>query len=157
MRERVEAYIQTRISSPIESVLIKESLEEFTIASINTLADPALFFVVNNLYINPTKVTNPKLLASKLNTIIGVPIKKLEAAFVIKKRRHLEILRKMNIMTRDMVKKRIDTEKTALTNMPLKGGARDIWTFENAVFPFLKIEDNLVRYYPEGEALGQIT
>ena len=63
----------------------------------------------------------------------------------------------MNIITRDIVKKRIDTEKTAISTIGNKDGAREAWTAENAIFPFLKIEDNLVRYYPEGEALGQIT
>jgi cell division protein FtsI/penicillin-binding protein 2 len=63
----------------------------------------------------------------------------------------------MNIVSRDIVKKRIDTERAALANIPTKDRGREIWTAENAVFPFLKIEDNLVRYYPEGQALGQIT
>jgi cell division protein FtsI/penicillin-binding protein 2 len=63
----------------------------------------------------------------------------------------------MNIVSRDIVKKRIDTERAALANIPTRDSGREIWTAENAVFPFLKIEDNLVRYYPEGTALGQIT
>jgi hypothetical protein len=41
--------------------------------------------------------------------------------------------------------------------MSTKDKNREIWIQENAIFPFIKIEDNLVRYYPEGEALGQIT
>ncbi len=107
----IESYIQNRISTPIDSILLKESLDENTIDSINKLNDPALFFVVNNLYVNPIKVTNPKLLANTLTTIINVPTETLESNFQIKKRRHLDILRKMNISTRDLIKKRIDTEK----------------------------------------------
>ena len=134
---------------------MKESLDESMIAQVNQLADPALFFVVNNLYVNPTKVTNPGVLASRLAPILGVTPDTLEPLFVVRKRRHLEILRKMNIVSRDIVKKRIDTEKAALANIPTRD--REGWTSENAVFPFLKIEDNLVRYYPESTALGQIT
>lgn len=156
LREMIESYIQNRISTPIESILLKEALDENTIETISKINDPALFFVVNNLYVNPTKVANSKVLAETLSSIISIPVKTLEASFVIKKRRHLEILRKMNINTRDLVKKRIDTEKSTLATIPTKDGAREIWTAENAIFPFLKIEDNLVRYYPEGEALGQI-
>ena len=107
----IESYIQTRISTPIESVLIKESLDESTIDTINGLDNPALFFVVNNLYVNPNKVTDSQALSAKLSSILGISKEILEASFTIKKRRHLEILRKMNIMTRDIVKKRIDTEK----------------------------------------------
>ena len=55
----------------------------------------------------------------------------------------------MNIITRDIVKKRIDTEKAAMSTIASKDRGREIWMAENAVFPFLKIEDNLVRYYPE--------
>ncbi len=155
LREKIESYIQTKISTPIESVLIKEALEESRIEAINRLNSDALFFVVNNLYVNPTKVGNSQLLASELSVILDMPRESLESLFVVKKRRHLEILRKMNILTRDIVKKRLDTEKSALLTIPAI--KRDAWTFENAIFPFIKIEDNLVRYYPEGEALGQIT
>ncbi len=157
VREMIESYIQTRISTPIESVLLKESLDESTIETINALDNPALFFVVNNLYVNPIKVIDSSALANKLTSILGISTEILEASFTIKKRRHLEILRKMNIMTRDIVKKRIDTEKWVLATIPVRDNSREIWIAENAIFPFIKIEDNLVRYYPEWEALGQIT
>jgi hypothetical protein len=101
----IESYIQNRISTPIESILLKEALDENTIETISKINDPALFFVVNNLYVNPTKVANSKVLAETLSSIVGIPVETLEASFVIKKRRHLEILRKMNINTRDLVKK----------------------------------------------------
>ena len=55
----------------------------------------------------------------------------------------------MNITTRDIIKKRIDSEKAILATLSTKDGSREIWTQENAIFPFFKIEDNLVRYYPE--------
>lgn len=157
MKEMLEEYIQTRISTPIESVLLKESLDENMITQINNLNDEALFFIVNNLYVNPTKVINGEILANKLTTILGMPKENLLSSFVIKKRRHLEILRKMSIVSRDTIKKRIDSEKAVLATISNKENAREIWIQENAIFPFFKIEDNLVRYYPEGEALGQIT
>ena len=157
LREMIESYIQIRINTPIESVLLKESLEESTIESINWLNNEALFFIVNNLYVNPTKVTNSWVLANQLSPILAIPWDTLLWSFVIKKRKHLEILRKMNITTRDIIKKRIDSEKAILATLSTKDGSREIWTRDNAIFPFFKIEDNLVRYYPEWEALGQIT
>lgn len=51
------------------------------------------------------------------------------------------MIRKMSIDVRDMVSKRIETEKLALKNKQLNP--------EDAIAPFIKIEDNLVRYYPE--------
>ncbi len=157
IREMLESYLQTRINTPIEDITIKESLDESTIEVINRLDNPALFFIVNNLHVNPSKITNPDILADKLVSILWIPKETLLWAFVIKKRQHLDILKKMSIMTRDIVKKRIDTEKWILATLSSKDNIREIWISENAIFPFIKIEDNLVRYYPEWEALGQIT
>ncbi len=157
IREMIEAYIQNRISTPIDDKVLKESLDDSMIEAINKLNDPALFFVSNNLHVNPIKVTNPTELTNKLIPIIGIPRETLESAFVIKKKAYIVILSKMSIMTRDVVKKRIDTEKWILSTLSAKWNNRELWTSENAIFPFLIIGDNLVRYYPEGEALGQIT
>jgi stage V sporulation protein D (sporulation-specific penicillin-binding protein) len=161
LRDAIEAYIQTRINTPIDSVLVKENLDESTVEQINQVNDPSLFFVVNNLYVNPTKVTNVSILSNQLTEILKISKPSLESMFAIKKRRHLEILRKMSINTRDEIRKRIDTEKTMSLTIPVKDkdwvNRRERWIGENAIFPFLKIEDNLIRYYPEGSALGQIT
>lgn len=107
----IEAYIQNRISTPIDDKVLKESLDDTMIEAINKLNDPALFFVSNNLHVNPIKVSNPIELTNKLIPIIGIPRETLESAFVIKKKAYIVILSKMSIMTRDIVKKRIDTEK----------------------------------------------
>lgn len=149
LREKIEAYIQNRMNTPIDSVLVKENCDEVTIENIGRINDNALFFVVNNLYVNPNKVTNAPILANQLTAIVNMPKDTLESLFVIKKRRHLEILRKMSINTRDIIKKRIEQEKAVLQTITNKDKAREIWTAENAIFPFIKIEDNLMRYYPE--------
>ena len=47
----------------------------------------------------------------------------------------------MNVSTRDTVVKRIATEKAALIEKRLLP--------ENSILAYLKIEDNLVRFYPE--------
>ena len=47
----------------------------------------------------------------------------------------------MNVSTRDAVIKRITTETTAIKNKEL--------FIEDSVVSYIKIEDNLVRYYPE--------
>ncbi len=157
MREMIEAYIQNRISTPIDDRVLKESLDDSMIEAINKLNDPALFFISNNLHVNPTKVNNPTVLANNLIPIIGISKETLESAFIVKKKAYIVILSKMSIMTRDIVKKRIETEKWILSTISTKWDNRKLWTSENAIFPFLIIGDNLVRYYPEGEALGQIT
>ena len=47
----------------------------------------------------------------------------------------------MSVSTRDSVVKRITTERNAIKNKELLP--------ENSILSFLKIEDNLVRFYPE--------
>jgi cell division protein FtsI/penicillin-binding protein 2 len=70
LRELVESYIQSRINTPIDSVLIKENCSESMIEAINKLGDPSLFFVVNNLYVNPTIIANRTSLAQSLAPIV---------------------------------------------------------------------------------------
>lgn len=67
----------------------------------------------------------------------------------IRKKQHLEIIRKMNVSTRDAVLKRINAERNAIKNKELY--------IEDSIVPFIKIEDNLVRFYPEKNIVGQIT
>jgi cell division protein FtsI/penicillin-binding protein 2 len=67
----------------------------------------------------------------------------------IRKKQHLEIIRKMNVSTRDTVIKRVNSETTAVKNKGL--------FLEDSILPFIKIEDNLVRYFPEKNIASQIT
>lgn len=149
MKQKIRNYLALKMDAPIESVDIATNLSEETITTIESWQDPSLFFVVNNLYVNPTKVQNAPILTAQLSTLLGVPSDTITSKLTIRKKRHLEIIRKMSISVRDMVNKRIETEKLALKNKQLNP--------EDAISPFIKIEDNLVRYYPEGHTTGQIT
>jgi cell division protein FtsI/penicillin-binding protein 2 len=55
----------------------------------------------------------------------------------------------MNVSTRDAVLKRINAERNAIKNKELY--------IEDSIVPFIKIEDNLVRFYPEKNIVSQIT
>jgi cell division protein FtsI/penicillin-binding protein 2 len=55
----------------------------------------------------------------------------------------------MNVSTRDSVIKRLSTERAAIKNKELY--------IEDSIVPFIKIEDNLVRFYPEKNIVSQIT
>lgn len=141
LKQKIRNYLSLKMDSPIESVDVASNLSEETIATIESWQDPSLFFVVNNLYVNPTKVQNAPILSAQLSTLLSIPVETVNQKLAIRKRKHLEIIRKMSIDVRDMVNKRIDTEQQALRNKQLNP--------EDAISPFLKIEDNLVRYYPE--------
>jgi hypothetical protein len=149
LKEKIRSYIEGRMETPIESVEVARELDEETIEQIGGWTDPSLFFVVNNLYVNPTKVTDKALLASKLATVLGKQEEEILPVLEIRKKRHLEIIRKMSVSTRDAVIKRINAEKAAIKNKQLY--------IEDSIVPFIKIEDNLVRFYPEKNILSQIT
>ncbi len=149
VKKKIREYIDMKMDTPLESIEVKANLDESTIDSIVDWAEPSLFFIANNLYVNPTKVENSSLLAAKLSVILGMPNEDLLSKFTMRKRRHLEIIHKMSIGTRDLVNKRIDAELLAVKEKRLEK--------TEAVYPYLKIEDNLLRYYPEWRTLGQIS
>jgi len=168
LKEKIKSYIQTRMDTPIESVLVLENLDDATIENINHLNSDALIFVVNNLYVNPTRVQDAEVLSSQLADILGMPQAEIAPKLAMRPKRYLEIVRKMNIATRDMVNKFLDNNRTSTQQYIEEGVAktespdektqiRKNTILEYAVYPFITIQDNLVRYYPEGAAMGQIT
>jgi len=149
MKEKIRLHLLTRMDAPIESVSVADTLAEDVIQRIDDWQDPALYFVSNNLYLNPTKVQNKAELVARLSLALGKTQEELLPKFEIRKKRHLEIIRKMSVSTRDVITKRMDAEKLAINSKQLKK--------EDSIYDFLKIEDNLVRYYPEQNIASQIT
>lgn len=141
LKEKIQNYISTKMDTKIESVELKQNLDETTIDAIVGWSESSLFFIANNLYVNPTKVENADLLAAKLSVLLDIPTETLKPKFIPRTRRHLEIIHKMSIGTRDLVNKRIDTEILAVKEKRLEK--------TDAIYPFLIIEDNLLRFYPE--------
>ncbi|MFZ2255728.1 MAG: hypothetical protein WAW59_02710 [Patescibacteria group bacterium] len=145
----IQDYLKQKIAEPITSVIIATNLEESLIENIINRGHEELFFISNNLYVNPTLVKNADVLTAELSSLLKLDATTLQNKFKIRAKQHLEIIRKMSIGTRDMVSKRIDTEKAAVKNGQIDE--------TSAIYPFIKIEDNLVRYYPEGDTIAQIT
>lgn len=145
----IQDYLKKRISEPITSVHIASNLSESIIEEVTGREYDELFFISNNLYVNPTLVKNPEIISDDLSRILKIEKETIAQKLKIRKKQHLEIIRKMSIWTRDLVNNRVTTEKLAVKN-----GQMDE---KNIIFPFIKIEDNLVRYYPEWETISQIT
>lgn len=148
LKEKIRFYLLTKMESPIESVEVAPSLGEDVIQSISAWQEDSLFFHSNHLYLNPTKVQNKEELIARLSLILGLSREELLPKFEIRKKRHLEIIRKMSVSTRDAIMKRINAEKLALASKQLSR--------EESIYYFLKIEDNLVRYYPEKNIGSQV-
>lgn len=168
LKKAISDYISAKMNSPIESVSLAPNLGDEAVMKINNLNSSALFFASNNLYVNPTAVKDPQTLAAALSPIIGMKVEEILPKFEIRPKKYLEIIRKMSVTTHDMIVSARDKNKEELDKMVFevrskydnnrqKNMATEQVMLEYAVYPFIKIEDNLVRYYPEGNALGQIT
>lgn len=66
LKEKIRNYLALKMSTPIEDVDVATNLSEDIIATIGSWQDPSLFFVVNNLHVNPTKIQNAPVLAAQL-------------------------------------------------------------------------------------------
>lgn len=149
-KELLHTTLITKMQSPIDAVQIGEKLTAEQMNAIESLGDPSLYFVVDNLYVNPTLVSLPSLnLANKLSAILNIPAEKIDPKLQIRQRQYMEVLKRMSISMREAIQTRIDSEKMAIKNWQL--------AIEESIYSFIKIEDNLVRFYPETEISGQIT
>ena len=148
MKEKIRIYLMSRMDTPIDEVKLAASLSEDIIQQIDAWQDVSLYFVSNNLYVNPTKVQNKEELMARLAIVLVKTREELLPKFEIRKKRYLEIIHKMSVTTRDAISKRINTEKLAIASKQLERDA--------SIYYFLKIEDNLIRYYPEQNIGSQI-
>lgn len=176
IKKRIADYLEKRMDAPVESMLIEADVNDDAVTKINAIDDEALFFVSNNLYVNPTKVKNGQALAAKLSSILGKDQEFFLKKFEIIPKQHLEIIRRMSLETRDYIvdvlakNREVTAEATAekqkeeasaqkdgrLTDQQ-KANIRTAVIEEMAFYPYVKIEDNFVRYYPEWASMGQIT
>lgn len=165
---RVKTYLSERISTPVESVFLAGELSDEAVKRVDAIADEALFFSLNNLYVNPTKVKNAQDLSVKLSPILDISVDELQKKMAIRPKQYLEVIRKMSITTRDLVEnalkknqeftfEQIKAAQAQVSGTPEKNAARTTMILEHAIYPFVSITQNLVRFYPEGKSMGQIT
>ena len=97
LKTMIQDYLKRKISEPITSVNVAADLEESVIESIIARGHEELFFISNNLYVNPTKIANADVLTAELSTLLKIEPSILENKFKIRTKQHLEIIRKMSI------------------------------------------------------------
>ena len=116
MKEKIRIYLMSRMDTPIDEAKLAVSLSEDIIQQIDAWQDVSLYFVSNNLYVNPTKVQNKEELMARLAIVLVKTREELLPKFEIRKKRYLEIIHKMSVTTRDAISKRINTEKLAIAS-----------------------------------------
>ncbi len=154
LKNRIKIYLQLKIDSPRDEVLIKENLDEANIQQIMAWQEPSLYFIANNLWVNPTKIIDRNALSVKISDSLGIPVAEVQKSLSLRKRAHLDIIKNINVSTRDAVLKRLSRERDAIKNKEI--------VLEESILPFIKQEDidnseNLIRFYPERNITGQIT
>lgn len=154
LKNKIKNYLQTKINSPRDEVLVKGNLDETTIQWIMAWQEPSLYLIANNLWVNPTKIVDRNALWVKISGALGISKEEIDRTLSLRKRAHLDIIKNINVSTRDAILKRLSREAEAIKNKEI--------TIEESILPFIKQEDidsseNLVRYYPERNIAGQIT
>ena len=67
IKNKTKSYIKERMETPIQSVEIAQKIDEKTRETILSWNNEALYFVVDNLYVDPTRVKNISILVTLLH------------------------------------------------------------------------------------------
>jgi len=152
IKNKIREDIHKKISKEfIDSVIVKENLNEREIGELNSLitGSGTFFSIINNsLYVNPLKIENREILVPKLVKILGLSNEEINYKLSKRVVRYVKILRKMNLATRDMIDARISAEKTNIAQGQMLEG--------ESSFHFLILEANPTRFYPEKNMGGQL-
>lgn len=135
----------------IDFVLVKEALTKDEIREMESFTNSGFTMLSNNLYLNPLSVPDerkPLYVAKLLQTF---RMTEAQAEFLLSKRqvRYVKLLRRMNLSTKDFIDARLKEEKEAV-----KKGLLDE---KDGIAPFIILEPNPTRFYPEKNVGGQVT
>lgn len=67
IKDKIKSYIKERMGTPIQSVEIAQKIDEKTRETVVSWNNDALYFVVDNLYVDPTRVKNTSVLVNLLH------------------------------------------------------------------------------------------
>ncbi len=107
--------LRKRITKPfLDFVLVKENLTPDEIQDMEAFAYSGITLVSGNLYVDPTRISDPVFVASKFESLLGLSPK--DALFRVSKRpvQYVKILRRMSLGTKDYIDARLLDEKEAL-------------------------------------------
>ncbi|MCK9271958.1 penicillin-binding protein 2 [Candidatus Gracilibacteria bacterium] len=149
LKSKIKEEVNLRVNKKyLDSVLIKTNLSQDEMNRINFLHIDGLYFVINNLYADPTKIMDEAKTSEEISKIITM--EKSDIAEILKKRqvRYVKILTKLDLQLKDKVDERILNEKNAIS--------KGLLTEENAIFKFIILDPHPTRFYPEKNLASQI-
>ncbi len=149
MKEEIKIWIQKKIEKKyIDLVLIKENLTQEEMDKVNNLWLVWIYFVINNLYADPTKITDENYVAKKLNEVLQIQEYEIKNKLLKRISRYIKILNKLSLHTKDEINARIENEKNAIKKWVL--------TEENSIYKLIILDPHPTRFYPEKNLASQI-
>ncbi|MBP8016591.1 penicillin-binding protein 2 [Candidatus Gracilibacteria bacterium] len=149
MKEEIKIGIQKKIEKKyIDLVLIKENLTQEEMDKVNNLGLVGIYFVINNLYADPTKITDENYVAKKLNEVLQIQEYEIKNKLLKRISRYIKILNKLSLHTKDEINARIENEKNAIK--------KGVLTEENSIYKLIILDPHPTRFYPEKNLASQI-
>lgn len=149
IKSKIHEEVKGRVEKKyVDSVSLKSNLTQDEINKLSALSLDWLFFVINNLYADPTKIMDEEKFAKLISPIIWESEQDIKN--IIKKRqvRYTKFLSKLSLRTKDKIDARIQNEKNAISKWLL--------TDENSVYRYIILEPHPTRFYPEKNLASQI-
>ncbi len=148
-KHKIKENITNKISKKyIDFVLLKTNITDNDKFQITSLWQEWLFFVMNNLYANPTKINNSTLLSKQLSKILDLEEKTLNNQLKLRLVRYVKILNKLSLNIKNKIDLRILNEKNAIKKWVLDES--------NSIYKFIILTPNQTRFYPEKDLASQI-
>ncbi|MDD2486978.1 MAG: penicillin-binding protein 2 [Candidatus Gracilibacteria bacterium] len=149
IKNKIRDEVKSRVEKKyVDSVSIKSNLTQDEMNKLTDLGFDGLFFVINNLYADPTKIMDEDKFSKEVSKITGIDEQTIKN--IIKKRqvRYTRILSKLSLSVKDKIDTRIANEKNAIS----KGLLSD----ENSIYKYIILEPRPTRFYPEKNLASQI-
>lgn len=146
LREEIKNKINKKT---LDSVIIKDNLEQKNVDEIKAMNIQWLYFITNNLYADPTKIVDKIWATNYLGEKLWISKDELDNKLKLRPIRYVSIVKRLNIDLKDNIEKRIDSESQSVKNK--------LVDVKNSIYRFLILESEPTRYYPENKLGSQIT
>jgi cell division protein FtsI/penicillin-binding protein 2 len=115
IREKISGEVTKRVNKEwIDSVIVKEAAPQDMLDTVSSLAFSGIYTSLNNIYADPTRITNPADLAHKLASILNIEERSLTKTLSKRPARYVRILRRLSFAAKEKVDTRIATELTQI-------------------------------------------
>ena len=142
IREQVNRRYKTRI-------FLEGDLNQDMLAELKNLDNNGIVVEGDTAYMDPTVFWKSSRDIVTLSRVLKLSPDELNDALIPRVNRNVDIVEKLSLWLAEYI-----TETISLEREQVRSGLLEI---EQAIYPFLKLEDHPVRIYPEGHIASHIT